>query len=492
MEMDEKNRGLVLDDFDTSVYSALINEDSPTSDNTRKQGSKHRRRHNFSFSSTPKGPRIKKLSFRDVFRNKMSKHKKRGSNEILLDYTTGSNWRSCSTKNHKKSPDWNSVSWSKLFNDGSSSDKVEDGATSKKNKDAANPPVKKVVVVSLLDESKGTSGSSQNHHKLEYNLTTGLRSVLSDTSSDDDSDGIKGEGAASTASCTTATSSVSSGSVGSCSSSGSGSISHIIRDLTIAEAASANSDARLSPSADLSSLLPSLAHLTVSNRSTGSLSSIDEESVLSPEQICLVLLMDPKKKIFEIIQVPFYTDTTTVSALLEQLPGKATDERLAKLSYTGLAYQGAKLHQNSLVLLSVVIEKMNEFATEESERLKSLLKQVRPPQAQLLLPVPDDCSADEVEHIARILMKSPKVQQLIELHLAKMAANAVKRTVESSHSANANEQSNASTVSAREQIQQLYKNGRASQLSTLGRQPKHNPHVPSKTVSPFNSATVAL
>ena len=532
MDLDERNRG-IIEDYDP--YTALINEDSPTSDDgeVKKQQQqnttkKHRRRHTYSSSasssSSKGGLSIMRMSFRDVFRSTTkksnSKHKKKNSGtEVLLDHTAGGFYSSCSTKDNTRSPKWKSVSWNKLFSDGPT-DKPEDDSPNKKKiqqkeKDAANPPVKKVVVVSLVDEdnSKGgsnngnlTMGNENGHSKLEYHLTTGLRTVSSQSSSDDDDSGDYNKGAASsTASCTTATSSVSTGSVGSYSSSGS--ISHIIRDLTstaaakAAAAAAANATSTASsPTADLASLLPSLANLTGGTPSASSIASNDDISIASSEKVCLVFLMDPKRKIFEIIQVPYHAETTTVSGLLEQLPNKATDKRLAELSYTGLAYQGVKLHQASLVLLSVVIDKMNEFATEETEP-QHTQEQVRRPKVQTLLPVPDGCTADEVEHIARILMQSPKVKQLIDLHLAKMAASAVRRTVE--NTSNLQQKPEAEVVeeketelTAREQIRLLY-NKQTSRgvvpLSTMGEKPKHNPKIQNnKTVNPFYPATVAL
>ena len=520
MDMDERNRG-IIEDYDP--YSALINEDSPTSDGGaarkhqhQKATKKHRRRHTYSSSSTSsaKGGRtIMRMSFRDVFRSTTkksnSKHKKKNSGtEVLLDHTAGGFYSSCSTKENTRSPKWKSVSWNKLFSDGPT-DKPEDESPNKKKsqqkeKDAVNPPLKKVVVVSLVDDNNNKEGTSneKGHSKLEYHLTTGLRTVNSLSSSDDDDSGDynKVGVASSTASCTTATSSVSTGSVSSYSSSGS--ISHIIRDLTntaaakaAAAAAAANATSSTSsPAADLTALLPSLAHLAGGTSAASSIASNDDISIASPEKVCLVFLMDPKLKIFEIIQVPYHAETTTVSGLLEQLPSKATDKRLAELSYTGLAYQGVKLHQASLVLLSVVIDKMNEFATEETE-------QKQRPKVQTLLPVPDGCTADEVEHIARILMQSPKVKQLIDLHLAKMAANAVRRTVENTH--NLQQKPEAEVVeeketelTAREQIRLLYNKQTARgvvPLSTMGEKPKHNPKVQnSKTVNPFYPATVAL
>jgi hypothetical protein len=113
---------------------------------------------------------------------------------------------------------------------------------------------------------------------------------------------------------------------------------------------------------------------------------------------CLILLMDPRKKIFEIVQVPYQPETTTVGEMLAQLHHQATDYRLARQTYTGLAYQGMHICA-PMVPVDIILE------AEASGRP--------------LLAVPESYSAGQVEIMGNTLLETPKVARLLEEQLTR-------------------------------------------------------------------------
>ena len=112
---------------------------------------------------------------------------------------------------------------------------------------------------------------------------------------------------------------------------------------------------------------------------------------VSPE--CLILLMNPRLKIFEIVRIRYEVETTTVGELLSKLKDEATDPRLARQSYTGLAYQG--LHISApMVPIDILLE---AEATGKP-----------------LFAVPQHYSAGQIECMANELLKRPQVIRLLE------------------------------------------------------------------------------
>jgi hypothetical protein len=145
----------------------------------------------------------------------------------------------------------------------------------------------------------------------------------------------------------------------------------------------------------------------------------------APERKCLVLMMDPELKIFEIVQLAYQPDTSTVGDILKRLQYEATDPRLGNLTYTGLAHQGRNIVTPS-VPLELLLE-ADRHAQEESLRAQAADATTTPsipdaqsqllPTTSLLLPVPELFTALEVEIMSRHILKSPKVGLMLELLL---------------------------------------------------------------------------
>jgi hypothetical protein len=117
---------------------------------------------------------------------------------------------------------------------------------------------------------------------------------------------------------------------------------------------------------------------------------------------CLILLMDPRKKIFEIVQVPYQPESTTVGEMLSQLHNQATDYRLARQTYTGLAYQGMHICA-PMVPVDIILE--------------------AEARGRPLLAVPESYSAGQVEIMGNTLLETPKVARLLEVQLTRLAAS---------------------------------------------------------------------
>lgn len=117
---------------------------------------------------------------------------------------------------------------------------------------------------------------------------------------------------------------------------------------------------------------------------------------------CLVLLMNPRSKLFEMIQVPFLLERTTVGDILRGIRDEATDPRLAHQTYTGLAYQG--MH------ISAPIVPVDMIAEAEMNGMP-------------LLAVPRNYSAGQIERMANELLGRPQVLQLLKSQLSLLTAS---------------------------------------------------------------------
>jgi hypothetical protein len=108
---------------------------------------------------------------------------------------------------------------------------------------------------------------------------------------------------------------------------------------------------------------------------------------------CLILLMNPRSQIFEIIQVSFLPEHTTVGDILRGIRDEATDPRLARQTYTGLAYQGMHISA-PMVPVDMIVE---------AEK-----------NGKPLLAVPRNYSAGQIERMANELLGRPQVLRLLK------------------------------------------------------------------------------
>lgn len=114
---------------------------------------------------------------------------------------------------------------------------------------------------------------------------------------------------------------------------------------------------------------------------------------------CLVLIMDPRQKIFEIVPVPYTFDGTTIGDILAKLPSMATDRRLAKLKFSGLSYEGICISA-PMVPVEIILDALS----------------TRRP----LFAIPEKYSATEIEELGVALVQTPSVAKLIQDQLDKL------------------------------------------------------------------------
>jgi hypothetical protein len=132
-----------------------------------------------------------------------------------------------------------------------------------------------------------------------------------------------------------------------------------------------------------------------SNRNgNGRSNGVFPATAMAPSK-CLVLLMDPRQLIFEVIPAFSHTDPFTVGDLLEQIPQQATDYRLKHQVYTGLAHGGVHICASGAPLDDILKEN---------------------PQGMPLIAVPLNYSAGQIELFAATLLKNPKVTRMIQDH----------------------------------------------------------------------------
>jgi hypothetical protein len=114
---------------------------------------------------------------------------------------------------------------------------------------------------------------------------------------------------------------------------------------------------------------------------------------------CLILLMDPRQKLFEIVHVPYEPNKTTVGEMMNMLKDLATDSRLARQSYTGLAHQGMHICAPMVPVDAI-------FEAEAT--------------GKPLLAVPANYSAGQVELFGKTLLECPSVARLLEDQIARL------------------------------------------------------------------------
>lgn len=114
---------------------------------------------------------------------------------------------------------------------------------------------------------------------------------------------------------------------------------------------------------------------------------------------CLILLTDPRRKIFEIVPIPYHPQETTVGEILNQIPRIATDHRLKYQMYTGIAFRGVHIRP-SLVPTGAIED-------GAARRLP-------------LLAIPRNYTATQMGDIATNLFQSPAVLRLLEEQLVEL------------------------------------------------------------------------
>ncbi|CAJ1961843.1 unnamed protein product [Cylindrotheca closterium] len=119
-------------------------------------------------------------------------------------------------------------------------------------------------------------------------------------------------------------------------------------------------------------------------------------TVWEPMSKCLILLTDPMQRIFEMVPVLYAPKKDTVAAILGRCTKNATDHRLKKQLYVGLAYGGE--HCSLRMLPKDVIRRSLD-------------------EGKPLMAIPAKYSAHQIELVGQSLLSSQPVQRLLEKQL---------------------------------------------------------------------------
>ncbi|KAL3930493.1 MAG: hypothetical protein SGBAC_011742 [Bacillariaceae sp.] len=131
-----------------------------------------------------------------------------------------------------------------------------------------------------------------------------------------------------------------------------------------------------------------------------------ENTAWEPVPSCLVLLTDPMQRIFEMVSVLYAPKKDTAANILRRCTNNATDNRLKKQLYVGLAYGDEHC---SLKMIP-------------KNAIRRSLADGKP-----LLAIPAKYSAHQIELVGRSLLSSPSVQKLLEKQLESIGASPVKQ-----------------------------------------------------------------
>jgi hypothetical protein len=122
------------------------------------------------------------------------------------------------------------------------------------------------------------------------------------------------------------------------------------------------------------------------------------------DQPLSILLLNPVRKIFEIVQVDFVRGTTIGDNLLS----KASDETLSGQKHISICNRKLELTAPMLpvsLLVDTTLDRSPDRRPSRSEKRKRMDK-------RLLVAVTAGSSAKDSQHIRRVLWKHPRVQRL--------------------------------------------------------------------------------
>jgi hypothetical protein len=112
-----------------------------------------------------------------------------------------------------------------------------------------------------------------------------------------------------------------------------------------------------------------------------------------------LLLLQPEEKIFELIQLFYSIDTTTVGDILRLVPQNATEPALGAQVYTGLA----RPPKRSSPFLDKSMLASKEGVTHSA--------QIR--AGEVLIAVPDAYSARHMQRLSKNILTNPRIQKLL-------------------------------------------------------------------------------
>ena len=141
----------------------------------------------------------------------------------------------------------------------------------------------------------------------------------------------------------------------------------------------------------------------------------------------LVLLLEPRAKIFELIQLSYRSRTTTLHDLLQLIPEKATTQELKLLSYVGFTTVPATSDKQST---SWITSKSNNHLqdiyasadTDDASKGGGILLQRNAgfEMGNVFAAVPQGYTASKVTRLARQILNNPNVQKSVDKTISRM------------------------------------------------------------------------
>ena len=125
-------------------------------------------------------------------------------------------------------------------------------------------------------------------------------------------------------------------------------------------------------------------------------------NVNSQQEHCIVLLMDPKSRLFELVTLSYEFESSTVADLLQQIPSAASDVRLAKRTYTGLL---------SLMPSS---GKASSKKKKVSTKVQDMINDHNHSNKKPLVAIPQHYSEQQVQRLAESLLSRTELQVLLQ------------------------------------------------------------------------------
>lgn len=107
----------------------------------------------------------------------------------------------------------------------------------------------------------------------------------------------------------------------------------------------------------------------------------------------LILVLDPERKIFEIVTIRNVDATTTLGDLISRLPGSTSDRRLSKLKFSGLCSNGTFL--------------------DSPEATIEIMEATRATKTPLVA-VPEGSKPKTIMALANSLLNTPQVAKLLK------------------------------------------------------------------------------
>jgi len=132
-----------------------------------------------------------------------------------------------------------------------------------------------------------------------------------------------------------------------------------------------------------------------------------ENTAWEPLPSCLILLTDPMQRIFEMVSVLYAPKKDTVANILARCTKSATDDRLKKQTYVGLAYGGDHCSLEEMIPKNAIRRSLEE--------------------GKPILAIPAKYSAHQIELVGRSLLASPSVQRLLDKQLESIGQSPPKR-----------------------------------------------------------------